>query len=96
MYDSSHLRSLNECNIRPRRTSYSSMSTWFFMDKKNIDTNRNEYLDFDDDYFARKSIPSPRKVCEAPVIKDFLMKNWSNEKNEANSLVDKDLDLLNK
>ncbi|CAF1032384.1 unnamed protein product [Brachionus calyciflorus] len=33
------LRSLNEMNARPKRTSYGEMSTWFFMD------NNSEKLD---------------------------------------------------
>ncbi len=40
-----YLRSLNDCNVRPKRTSYSNMSTWFFMDKKNADYEKDDFSD---------------------------------------------------
>jgi hypothetical protein len=39
-----YLRSLNDCNVRPKRTSYGNMSTWFFMDKKNIDADSHQNI----------------------------------------------------
>jgi hypothetical protein len=91
------LRSLNECNARPKRTSYGNMSTWFFMDKDPLDDafanqptkinlNRSLTNEIKLPPLNKSNLPTARQLAESPVVRKFLMKNWTEKRNEVNSL----------
>jgi len=92
------LRSLNECNARPKRTSYGNMSTWFFMDKNSMDesfenqpkntinSNRSLTNDIKLPPLTKSNLPTARQLAESPVVRKFLMKNWSEKRSEVNSI----------
>ncbi|RNA26401.1 hypothetical protein BpHYR1_028749 [Brachionus plicatilis] len=97
------LRSLNEINARPKRTSYGEMSTWFFMDEKELNSDIGKsYVDLNDFqdkscyHFEELTLPalvtknevikkSPkREVPASPIVREFLMRNWSEKRSDMN------------
>lgn len=86
-------RSINKFDVKPTRTSYASMSSWFFIDD-DLDSNKEdeantglENLNKHSIIFppiAKNKLPSERNEPHTQTVGEFLMHNWKHKSDETN------------